>query len=414
MVTIAVICLDVSPYRGSEAAVAWNFVSRMSKRVKLKVVYGRGNEEIDRYLIENGDLENVEFNYIPFDVPMDLPSGLKGDIIYNGTYNKWHRRAYELVKSMVDSHQVQLIHTLNPIGFKEPGYAWKELRVPYVWGPLAGVHNRPLGIMKDMGAKMLIKALIRRVLHNGAFIFMPRVRKAFRRADALFGASPKSVQMILRWHGRESMYLPENGIISMCATEPVQYDGKENLHLIWVGRVNDKMKGLDLLLDALLKTKSRQWHLHVVGKGEIEERMSRRIQSIQSNITWHGLMPRDEVMELYKSTHLHVISSLGETNPTVLWEAMVSAVPTLTLDHCGMASTVEESSGIKIPLGSYNMVAGSIASEIDNLISHPEKIETMSHGVLKSADKFMWDNRLDIFDRTYNQLIEEYEARSRR
>lgn len=405
--------MDISPYRGSEAAVAWNYVARMSQRFKIQVIYGRGKDEIDKYLAENGLLENVEFNYIPFDVPMDLPPGLKGDIIYNRAYNQWHKQAYNMVKSMVDDGRVQLIHLLNLIGFKEPGYAWREQRVPYVWGPLAGVHNRPLGVMRAMGVKMLIKALIRRVLHNGAFVFMPRVRKAFRRADALFGATPTTVNQIRRWYHKEAIHMPENGIMTMNTVDPIMYDGSKPLEMIWVGRVNDKMKGLDLLLDALLKTKSRNWHLHVVGKGEIDSPMAQRITSIRPNITWHGLLPRQEVLKLYGNAHLHVISSLGEANTTVIWEAMSSAVPTLSLDHCGMSGTIDESCGIKIPLGSYKSVIDKIAAEIDDLIAQPQRIEAMSRGVIKAADKYMWDNRIDMFAQTYEKLIREYETKDK-
>ena len=37
---IAVICCPISPYKGSEFAVAWNFVMNMAKNNELYVLYG--------------------------------------------------------------------------------------------------------------------------------------------------------------------------------------------------------------------------------------------------------------------------------------------------------------------------------------------------------------------------------------
>ena len=61
MHTIALITYDISPYRGSEASVSWNYVWNMRHTNKLIVVYGRGKEEIERFISENGAVDNVEF-----------------------------------------------------------------------------------------------------------------------------------------------------------------------------------------------------------------------------------------------------------------------------------------------------------------------------------------------------------------
>lgn len=62
--------------------------------------------------------------------------------------------------------------------------------------------------------------------------------------------------------------------------------------------------------------------------------------NINKHITWHGNIPREQVLRLMSDSHLHVISSLGDATTTVLFEAMSFAVPTMTLDHCGMAGVV--------------------------------------------------------------------------
>lgn len=129
---------------------------------------------------------------------------------------------------------------------------------------------------------------------------------------------------------------------------------------------------------------------------------------IDDHITWHGSIPRAEVLQLMKTAHLHVISSLGEATTTVLWEAMSWAVPTMTLDHCGMAGVVCEKCGIKIPIHSYKQVVTDMAEHIDHLIEQPEIIGQLSQGVIECSEKFMWSNRIKIFNEVYERICNKY------
>ena len=44
---------DISPYKGSEASVSWNYVFSMQHYHKLTVLYGKGKEDIEHYLQTN-------------------------------------------------------------------------------------------------------------------------------------------------------------------------------------------------------------------------------------------------------------------------------------------------------------------------------------------------------------------------
>lgn len=407
MYRIALITYDISPYRGSEASVSWNFVTKMSRHVHLTVYYGNFRDEVERYLaqhpIENVDWVNVEKKDVEH-----FGRGLRQDIAYTVYYRQWHRRVADLIGQAVERGEVDLIHYLNPIGFKEPGWTWKIKSVPYVWGPMKGVDNRPLKLFRafSMGAKC--SSMVRRIVHNALFNLLPRVGKAVRRADVIFASVPNTKRQLKQRYGKDSVCLPENGIMQMDVVTPLSYKNGENLQLIWVGRVNDENKAIVILLDALRKVKSSNWHLHAIGEGSVPPKVAERIASIDSNITWYGKVPRNRVQKVFDTAHLHVISSMGEGNPTVIWEAMAKGIPTMTLDHCGMAGVVCERCGIKIPIDSYESVTSRMAREIDGLIENPEKVQTLSRGVLHCSKKFMWDERIDIFLAAYQRLITDY------
>ena len=122
MRTILLITYDMSPYKGSEASVSRNYVSKMAEHNKLITIYGKGKEDVERYLKQN-QMPNVRFINIPF-IPVS-GSGLIMDIEYNLNYRKWHWQAYLWAEDIVEREHVDVIHYLNPIGFKEPGYCWK-------------------------------------------------------------------------------------------------------------------------------------------------------------------------------------------------------------------------------------------------------------------------------------------------
>lgn len=406
MHTIALITYDISPYRGSEASVSWNYVWNMRHTNKLIVVYGRGKEEIERFISENGAVDNVEFINNPVEKLTGV--GIVMDIKYNLAYRRWHLKTYDMVKEMVRKGEVDLIHYLNPIGFKEPGFCWKINSVPYVWGPIQGVENRPIELYSALSLKGKVNALTRRIVHNGLFILMPRLKKALKRTDTVFAATPNTVKNLMKWYGKESIYLPENGIMKMERTNPIKFNG-DTLRLIWIGTVNER-KALVILLDALSHVRAKNWHLDVLGDGDQRQKLQEKFSTLNQNITWHGMVDRTSVQEVLLQSHLHVISSLGEGNTTILWEAFGKAIPTLTLDHCGMAGVVCEKCGIKIPIHSYKQVVSDIASKIENILEHPSIIEKLSSGALECSKKFMWDNRIGLYNETYNHLINSYKS----
>lgn len=401
MKTIILVTYDISPYRGSEASVSWNYVSNMGVHHKLIVIYGRGKGDIENYL-ESHQMPNVRFINIPY---VSLQgSGLLLDIKYNLNYRRWHYQTYLKAKELVNNEHVDIIHYLNPIGFKEPGYCWKIKEVPYVWGPIQGVENRPLALYPALNLKGKINALVRRVVHNGMLWCLPRVRKALKRTDAVFAATPNTVKQLKYIHHKDAIYLPENGILKMERTEPIFMN--DTLNLIWVGSI-DERKALGILISALGKVKKSNWHLNVLGEGPLRGKCEALADElgISERITFHGKVDRAQVQLVFAQSHIHVISSLGEGNPTVLWEAFSKAIPTLTLDHCGMAGVVSSECGIKIPIHSYQQVLNDMAFAIDDLMEHPQKVTRLSQGTIECAKNFMWENRIALYDVVYDKII---------
>lgn len=412
---LLVLTYPCSPYRGSEFSVSWNFINHMSQYHELYVLYGTsgngfGNvSEMNEYLAEN-PMPNVHF--IAVQSPHNSLStflaycrGLNYQFGSYFQYKYWYKQVYKMAKHLVETEKIDIIHYLNPIGFKEPSDCWRIEEIPYVWGPLQAVENRPFALYPSLSLKGKIGAMGRLIMHNTMFVTMPKLHKAMKRADVLLAATPNTAYMIKKFYHRDAIYLPENGIIQMNRITPISYKAGEVLQLIWIGSICER-KALIILLEALNLLKNKRWSLRVLGDGELLEQMKKKVDGygLSERIQFLGAVPRSEVLYKLQSAHLHIISSLGEATTTILWEAMSWAVPTMTLDHCGMAGVVCEKCGIKIPIRSYSQVIREMASQINDILEHPRRIELLSRGVIECSKKFMWNNRAEVFNRLYDKI----------
>ena len=425
MKRIAVISYAISPFNGSESSVGWNYVTHMNKCAELYVFYGTsslyvGDIKQTKDYVEKHKLSNVHF--IPILIKENFwNSCLRKLYRYNFKlpfyfqYKEWHRRVYDKVYELVEKGEIDIIHYLNPIGFKEPGYCWK-IKLPYIWGPLQGVHNCPYALLPALSFIGKMEALIRLVFHNYFLYCSRNVRNAMLRADVLLRATAETQVQVEKEYGRLSLLLPENGISKMKRSLPISYKPKsQKLRLIFIGELCQR-KAVIITLNALSVMPKRyldKVEFVIVGGGKEEKKLRNYVvkNHLSDIVRFTGKIPRADVDRYLAQSHLHLITSVGEGNPTVVWEAMSWAVPTLSLDHCGMATVVDSDCGFKISMQSYSQILNDICNSIIQLIENPHKVSELSMGVINKSKDYMWDNRVDVFQNAYKEAINHFKIK---
>lgn len=422
--TILVLTYCISPVRGSEYSVGWNYVKEMSLDNDLIVLYGAAGDHMgDVDEVEGSalcqDMPNVQFIAVRPNLIINILNTLnrKGVFVYTFyfAYKLWHKQAYEVAKKIVANQSIDLIHYLCPIGFREPGHLW-EINKPYIWGPIGGVKNRPAKVMLQKNMRAGVKTVLYNIVNSLQFRFSDSVKSALMRSDLVLASTTETKQLIHDAHGLESVHLPENGITSemLCNQRLVKVVPGECVNIIWIGSV-DERKSLDILLTALSLVSSTNWHLYVVGHGPLIDKclmLSKRL-NLGDQITWVGRISRDAVNQYYEKSHLHAITSLSEANTTVIWEAMSFGIPTITLDHCGMHDTVCDRCGVRIPLVSLDDTVRSYAVNLERLISDSELIGELSKGVLDCSKMFSWGQRRKKWINYYDTAIENWSIRQK-
>lgn len=148
--------------------------------------------------------------------------------------------------------------------------------------------------------------------------------------------------------------------------------GKEKVVLA-AGRVSDwKIKGFDILIDAWAKVapKYSEWTLNIAGAGAkedfevLKEEVQR--QKIQNKI--HFLGYRTDMLSLYRSASIFVLSSRTEGLPMVLIEAMSQGCAPVACENLGRTREIiqDDTQGLLFKTGDANSLAESLSEMIEN------------------------------------------------
>lgn len=412
MKNILLLSYQISPTRGSEYAVAWNYVRVMSQYCKITVLFGSSGDylgdcrEMDLFL-QSYKVENVSFVKV---VPDKLTSALnffnsRGLLKYSFylAYKRWHKLAYKSAEKICKEEKFDIIHYLNPIGYREPGYLFK-LNIPYVWGPVGGTNMVPWALFPSLSLKGKVMFSFRNVANYLQFHFSPRLHRAIKETNILLTSTIQVQKDFERVYGKHSIYLPENGIIGELSLNENKFEHAP-FHFLFVGSL-DERKALITTLRALSFIRNKDKVIFdVVGDGPLRSKLQKQVDAMGLGgvVVFHGAVNRSEVSDFLDKSVFQIISSVSEGNPTTIWEAMARGVPTISLDHCGMHDTLTEN-GILIPIDSYNQIVQRFANEIDNLVDDSRQFFVYAKGTLADAKKYLWEKRIPVFLHIYNQL----------
>lgn len=86
----------------------------------------------------------------------------------------------------------------------------------------------------------------------------------------------------------------------------------DRIELVWAGRFMPlKHPEFVLQLAESLKQKKYDFHIHMIGAGELEQEMKQRIidQRLEDEITLYGFLKPDEVRDIMEKCHIHLFTS---------------------------------------------------------------------------------------------------------
>lgn len=399
---VALIAYSCSPVRGSEYSVAWNYITKMHEIVELDVYLGAAGEHL-------GDFE--ELKYASEDIHQRVnfvkvkPNMFSRAINYFNkrkiftyafyiAYKFWHKSVFNIIKGKVSEYDV--VHFLCPHGYRVPG-DYHKLDIKTVWGPIGGFGN----VDRQFVLYGRNKVAFRTILNNVQLLIDRSYKIALRNYDVVFSSNLYNQQRIKDISGRSTIVIPENGLTSnLVEKKSINIEEMKVVNILWVGTLNDR-KSLDLLILACSKL-DISYVINVVGHGPLHKKLEELSKCKMVNIKFHGQLSRDRVLEMYESNHVHVITSLLEGNPTVLWEAMSAGLPTISLRNSGMATTLCEKCGVLIDMRTRQQIISDLASALSE-ISNINNYSKLVNGLCDCRTKFQWEKRIPYFLEAYEK-----------
>jgi glycosyltransferase involved in cell wall biosynthesis len=333
--------------------------------------------------------------------------------MYYLSYRQWQRDAFLKARELHREIGFDLVHQLNMIGFREPGFLWK-LAVPFLWGPIGGHAQMPWPFVEEQDGQGRLHYGMRNVLNAIQMRTSPRVRRAVRRASVLLAATPDDRAALSAIHHRPSLLVPEVGTnprSSQAILTHADSRAPGPLTLVWCGRCI-RVKALPLGLHALRRALDRgvDARLDVVGDGPCRAqwmRLSKELR-LDGHCVWHGAQPHDRALALVEAADALLFTSVQDATATVVVEALQSGVPVICHDAFGFGGVVDASCGLKVPMRNPDASIDGFAGSIARLAESPALLAMLSSGALERARSMAWPVKAAEVAALYRSIVAGY------
>lgn len=184
------------------------------------------------------------------------------------------------------------------------------------------------------------------------------------------------------WHGLDNLRVIPNSIPFI----PENASPLTAKTIVAVGRLTHQ-KGVERLIDAWSRLDRKEWHLRIVGDGELRDQLSSRVASagLQGSVEMSGQTADMDMV--YRNASVVALSSRYEGLPMVLLEAKAYGLPVVAFDcECGPREIINDGiDGYLVPEGDITAFADALQKLMDN----PSLLSKMGTASRESARK--WD-----------------------
>lgn len=393
-----------SPNMGSEPGMAWNWCSNLAKYCELFIITEgefRNRIESELPLLPQG--HNMHFYYNPVSDKIRKMCWNQGDWRFYRYYHQWQKKTLDIARKICEEENIDIIHQLNMIGFREPGLLWKVDGPKFVWGPIGGLENVPISYLKGTTPKTYLFNAVKNTVTELQLRYQKSVREAVKHADAIV-ASSKGCQVKIESYYHKTVYqINENG----CDLLDIDYkpaQNKEQFDLVWCGKF-DFRKRLDLAMKTIAELKDLKIKLHILGLGDGSryEELAKELQ-IENHVEWHW-GGHEIVNPWMRRADALFFTSVSDATSRTVMEAIQNLTPVICFDICGFGTVVDESIGVKIPISNPVQSVKDFAAVIRSLYNDREKVARLSANCKERIKLFTWDSEVKQMFDIYQSIL---------
>ena len=388
------------PNVGSEEETGWTYARLLSQHDTEVhcLTQVKGKAAIDAVL-QTGLYPNLTVHYVAVPEWLDRAyhKGLPGLYFH---YLYWQWEASQLARQLDKTHQFNLVHHIT-YGSIQLGSFMYRLRKPFIFGPVSGGQQAPESMKQYFGnywGREQMRARVGKVLEY----LNPGFYKTLSRADRVIVTNADTYRLARRLRPEKPIERVLDGGIgeSFLPQPPVEHMPGDILKLLWVGRMLPR-KALELTIQALGQVDaSLPVQLTIVGgKGDLADQVPYYIEhyGVSDRVNWVGHVTHDEVKSFFRESDVFFFTSLRDSGPHQLMEAMAYSLPIVTIDIHGQAEIVNDETGIRVPVTTPDQVAADLARAIEWMAAHPTKRLEMGRNGYQFALTQLWEKKVRLF-----------------
>lgn len=405
MLSILINSYACSPNMGSEPGMAWNWCVNLAKYCELHIITeGEFRSNIEAILPTLPQGKNMHFYYNPVSEEIRMMCWNQGDWRFYKYYREWQWKTYLMAKDICQQTHIDILHQLNMIGFREPGYLWKIKNIPFVWGPVDAKESFPIAYLDGASIKTKLFMWLKNTITKFQLKYSTRVHQAARRAAYVVSASSNSQLSFKKYFNIDSPLINETG----CYIQEHSIKDKSNKELfdvLWVGKL-DFRKQLGLAIRSIAETNNRNIKLHVVGGGDNSYylELAKRLK-IENQCVWHGAISHDEVQTIMQNSDVFFFTSVAEGTPHVALEAIANNLPVVCFNTCGQGDSVNSSVGVKIELSNPNTSVEDFSKILNELEKNRKLLHDMAQNCNARQEELSWDKKIQNMIELYNKAL---------
>lgn len=204
--------------------------------------------------------------------------------------------------------------------------------------------------------------------------------------------------------GGDAVLIPNGVRVGRYVAAPVDADRDPRPTVVFLGRIDEPRKGLDVLLEALpiVVRAMPDVRLLVAGPGEVDDRVRDLDPAIAAHVEFLGLVSDDAKVRLLRNADVYVAPHLGgESFGIVLIEAMAAGTAVIAADLPAFRRVLMEGdAGVLVPRGD----AAALGAAIVAVLADADRRSKLSQAGSRRVRDYDWANVADEVIAVYDSV----------
>ena len=231
------------------------------------------------------------------------------------------------------------------------------------------------------------------------------LQTAMEKVTGRIAVSEKARQTLVENLGGDAVLIPNGVTVKQFEHgDPFQGYPRQGKTILFLGRIDESRKGLQVLLSAL-PIIVQEWpdlKVLVAGPGDVDGVRASLPSTVRDHVEFLGLISEDDKVKAFKSADVYVAPNTGgESFGIVLLEAMAAGTPVVASDLEAFSLVLE---GGRSGLLFTNGDSTSLARQVGVLLADTAMAQELSEQGWRRSREFDWSSVARDVERVYDAV----------